>query len=114
MRPVPEDPNVITVNWVWHEWQVVVWEDANEVFPWCLRWTSELSGWLHEETFAYASDALIRAGVIAHAVEHDQRLIHPDLGGAVDRAAFDILINQLLGYATADRSSTALPHHVRR
>lgn len=115
MRPLPDDPNELVVNWAYHDWQVLVWEDPNEVFPWCLRWwTSEVTGWFHEETFPYVTTALVRAGVIAHVIETDARLVQPNLGVPSDRAAFDELLVKLLGFTTARRESTAPLHAVRR
>lgn len=113
-RPLPQDPNELVVNWTYHDWQVLVWKDPNEVFPWCLRWTNEVLGWLHEETFPYVTAALVRAGVVTHVVETDARLVQPNLAVRSDRAAFNELLIKLLGFTTAQRSSAALPHHVAR
>lgn len=118
LRELPDDPNTITVNWYHQYNQVLVWEDENEVFPWCLRWIvtdrDQRIVWQHEETFQYTSHALVRAGVISYVVETNDRLVQPNVGVPSDRAAFDELVRKLLGFATARRSSTALPHHASR
>lgn len=118
LRPLPEDPNTITVNWYHQYQQVLVWEDETEVFPWCLRWIvtdrDQNIVWQHQETFQWVSHALTRAGVISYVVETDERLVQPNLGVPSDRAAFDELVRKLLGFTTARRESTALLHRVSR
>lgn len=121
MRHEPEDPNELVVNWAWHQHFVTVWEDPDEVLPWTLRWEvfpsiddGDTPPWQHEETFRYAAEALVRAGVIAHSVEFDQRLIQADVNVSSDRSAFEQLVVKLLAFATASRVSTDLTHHVRR
>jgi len=123
MMREPEDPNEVVVSWAWHQHFVTVWEDPSEVLPWTLRWEvfpdvdvddGDTPPWTRTETFRYASEALIRAGVIAHSVEFDERLIQADVSVPSDRSAFEQLVVKLLAFATASRVSTDLTHHVRR
>lgn len=114
MRTLPEDPNLVTVDWFFHETHVVVWEDPNEALPWVLVWTHDLTGWRREETFQFVWDALARVAVITWSVENDERLVQSDLNVPSDRKAFEHLATQLIAFASASRESTARPHQVRR